>query len=148
MSTPINEPCDCAGVAEILNDLVTENLLCLEPGDRLWQLFCFRAVGDAAGLRHRVYTKRKPNGRLALVTFAAHNPPPRHGPQNGAPATQGSRTVRSGIARVADLGADDLARIIIAIKRQLDTATQACEELDLSDFPSLDAQLTWLQARA
>lgn len=142
MFTP-DEACDCASVEEILNDLVAENILRLEPGDRLWKLYCFRAAGHATDLRHRVYTKRKADGRLALVTFAAHNPAPASGPRNGS---QG-RVVRSGIARVADLDTAQLAQLISAIKQQIDAATQVCEEFDLSDIPSLDAQIAWLRER-
>ena len=65
----------CPGHEEILDDLNVHNLLSLGPGERLWKLYCFRTVGHATGLRHRIYTKQKADGRLALVTFAVHNPP-------------------------------------------------------------------------
>lgn len=146
MPTPVEPPCDCASIEEVLNDLVEDDLLRLEAGERLWKLYCFRAAGHTTDLRHRVYTKRKPDSRLALVTFAAHNPAPANASNNGSAA--GGRTVRSGIAHVPDLGADDLARLIGAIKRQVDAAAQACEEIDLSGIPSLDAQIAWLKEHA
>ncbi len=148
MPTPADGACDCTSIEEILHDLVVDDLLRLEPGDRLWKLYCFRAAGHATDLRHRVYTKRRPDGRLALVTFAAHNPAPANGPRNGSGGpTAGSRRVRSGVARVPDLGANDLTQLISAIKRQVDATAQTCEELDLSSMPSLEAQLAWLQDR-
>lgn len=148
MPTLVNDPCDCASVEEILHDLVADDLLRLAPGDRLWKLYCFRPAGHATALRHRVYTKRKPDGRLALVTFAAHNPAPPNGPRNGSHGPlAGGRTVRSGIARVPDLGAEHLTQLIAAIKSQVEAATQACEELDLSSIDSLEAQIAWLRER-
>lgn len=134
---PTNDPktCGCPGAAEILADITAENLLQLGPGERLWKLYCFWATSQPAGLRHRIYTKRKADGRLALVTFAVHDAPA--SASNGHP-----KSVRSGIARVPDLSIDHLDRLIEAIHRQ--AAADAYEDLDLSAFDSLEAQLAWL----
>ena len=130
----------CPGAEEILADLRAGNLLHMEPGERLWKLYCFRSPGHATGLRHRIYTKIKADGRLAMVTFVVHNPPSANG-SNG----RERQPVRSNIARVPDLGPEDLNRIITAI-RGVQAAQDTCEEQDLSEFETLDEQLTWLAA--
>ncbi len=139
MSThPANGACD-PGVKEILADLLTDDLLALKTDERLWKLYCFRSPDHPTVLRHRIYTKQKPDGRLALVTFAAHNP-----------IGQGNRRtpVRSGIARVPDLTAEDLDRIITAVRNQVRATESDCEELDLSGHNTLQQQVAWLQANA
>jgi hypothetical protein len=124
----------CPADAEVLADLLEDDLLQLKTGERLWKLYCFRsAQGQATQLRHRIYTKVKADGRLALVTFAAHTP-------------VAGRRARSNIARVPDLPADTLARLIQAILAQTRTPTDAFEELDLSEFTTLAAQLDALRA--
>lgn len=77
-------------------------------------------------MEHHIYTKRKADGRLALVTFAVHVP-------------AGGRPARSGIARVPDLGVGDLDQIIAAIRRQVQAVE--CAELDLSGVESVEGQL-------
>ncbi len=136
----LSDNCTCPR-AEVINDLIAEDLLELQAGERLWKLYCFREAGHATGLRHRIYTKCKADGRLALITFAVHNPSPDpQGEHNGAPPEP--PPVRSGIARVADLSAADLDRLIAAMRQQM--TSDACEELDLSDCTTLDTQLARL----
>ena len=119
---------------EVLADLQTDDLLQLQDGERLWKLYCFwSAAGQSTQLRHRIYTKVKPDGRLALVTFAVHTPAI-------------GRAVRSNIARVPDLPADALDRLIQAILTQTQVAADAFEAVDLSALPSLAAQWAALTA--
>jgi hypothetical protein len=121
--------------SDVWADLVDDDLLQLGPDERLWKLFCFRsATGRAAGLRHRIYTKLKTDGRLALVTFAAHTPAP-------------GRVVRSSLARVADLPVEALNQIIAAIQRGADAADE-CEEIDLSSMATLEEQLAQIAQKA
>lgn len=129
--------------AEIVADLARDDLLELRNGERLWKLYCFREAGHATGLRHRIYTKRKADGRLALVTFAAHNPPATPSDESNGAVLKGT-TIRSAIARVADLSAADLDRLITAMRGRM--AADACEELDLSRYATLEEQLGWLRA--
>ncbi len=135
---PNGEPCACPGADEIINDLREEDLLELGPGERLWKLYCFRAPDHATELRHRIYTKRKADGRLAMVTFAAHNPP--NAMDDGEES--GPRVVRSALARVPDLAPADLDRLIAAMQAQ--SGGEACEEIDLSRVGSLETQWEWL----
>jgi hypothetical protein len=122
------------GVAEVIRDLTAEQLLPLDDGERLWKLYIFRpASGRATGLEHRIYTKIKPGGNLALVTFAVHTP-------------AAGRAARSGIARVPDMSPDALDHIIDAIRRETQTAADEYAEIDLTRLPSWDEQLAYLQA--
>jgi hypothetical protein len=110
-------------------DLLGENLLHIEPGERLWKLYCFWAAeGRATQLRHRIYTKLKVDGRLALVTFAVHTP-------------AAGRSARSNIVRVPDLPVEALDRIISAIMAQTHTPSEEIDELDLSEITTLEEQL-------
>ncbi|MCU0501736.1 MAG: hypothetical protein MUC51_08200 [Anaerolineae bacterium] len=118
----------CSAGPEVRADLFADNLLHLKPGERLWKLYCFWAAESrATQLRHRIYTKLKTDGRLALVTFAIHTP------------IEG-RPVRSNIVRVPDLPAQALDRIISAIIAQTKTPSEEIDELDLSAIPTLEAQ--------
>lgn len=129
------------GTQEVLVDLIEHDLLGLIRGERLWKLYCFRKPEHTSRLRHRIYTKQKANGQLALVTFAAHNPPRENGDTGGcddAPA------VRSALARVPDLSTGELEQLISSLRAQ--TSADVCEEIDLSIYPSLDEQLACLRA--
>lgn len=140
-----NDPsgCRCPGGDEVLSDLSEQDLLALQQGERLWKLYCFHTKGNATGLRHRIYTKVKANGRLALITYAAHNPPRNgsgHAGGHGAP-----ERVRSALARVPDLSAADLDRLIGAMRSQ--AGSDACEEIDLSHLKDLEEQLASLRSQ-
>lgn len=132
MSHGASNDCSCGDPTEILADLFETDLLELQPGERLWKLYCFRDLHHPTGLRHRIYTKEKVGGRLALLTFAVHNPP-REDSDAGDPPP-----VRSALARVPDLANIDLDRLILAMRAQV--GGNVCEELDLSGHASLDDQ--------
>ena len=113
-------------------DLLGDNLLHIEPGERLWKLYRFWAAeGRSTQLRHRIYTKLKTDGRLALVTFAVHTP-------------VAGRSVRSNIVRVPDLPVEALDRIIAAITAQTHTPSEEIDELDLSEITTLKEQFRQL----
>ena len=133
-----NERC-CGGRAEIVADLVEHDLLQLQPGERLWKLYCFQDAGHPTGLRHRIYTKQKADGRLELLTFAVHNPRRDDGTAEDTPP------VRSSLARVPDLSAADLDRLIGAMQSQAGGDT--CDEVDLSRHGELTDQLRWLNVQ-
>ncbi len=137
MTQGLEKPCHCGGPAEIVSDLIEEDLLELRPGERLWKLYCFQDADHPTRLRHRIYTKEKVDGRLAMLTFAVHNPPRDERDPNEAPS------VRSALARVPDLAASDLERLIRAM--QAAAASSACEEVDLTGQRRLDDQLAWLR---
>lgn len=143
MSASEPNPCGCPNAEEILNDLDAD-LLDMQPGERLWKLYCFHVVGHATGLRHRVYSKCKADGRLALVTFAVHNPARVHQGENGSTSTN-RLSVRSSIARVPDLSPDDLERIIATVRREAQATVNNCEEVDLTVFDTLQEQIAWLE---
>ena len=118
---------------EVYEHLAVQDLLELLPGERLWKLFCFRtADGPTASLEHRIYTKCKPDGVLALITFAVQGP-------------VGGPTLRSRIAHVPEISQGDLDHIIDRIRSQTDTSATEYQEVDLSHLPSLSEQWTYLQ---
>lgn len=147
----VNRSIRCGGVGaqEVVADLIEADLLEIQPGERLWKLYCFWDAGHPTRLRHRIYAKQKVDGRLALVTFAAHDPAREDedtpAPHNGT-RVQPSVTVRSAVARVPDLSPVDLERLTAAVRAQ--STTSQCEELDLTEFASLADQLAWLQEQA
>jgi hypothetical protein len=125
----------CATSEALLGDLLDEDLLQLKDGERLWKLYCFVSPeGKATGLRHRIYTKHKADGRLTLVTFAIHHP------------AEG-RSVRSAIARVPDLSPEALEQIIESIRWQTHASPEDYEELDLSGIATLAEQLARLEQK-
>jgi hypothetical protein len=132
MTTPSPAPSgahSCSADPEMRADLLGDNLLHIEPGERLWKLYCFWAAeGRITQLRHRIYTKLKIDGRLALVTFAVHTP-------------AAGRSVRSNIVRVPDLPVQALDRIIAAITAQTHALPEEINELDLSEIDTLEEQL-------
>ncbi len=143
MSISEPNPYGCSNAEEILADLDAD-MLDMQPGERLWKLYCFHVVGHATGLRHRIYSKRKADGRLALVTFAVHNPVRVDHSKNGS-SNKNPLAVRSSVARVADLSPEDLERIITTVRREAQAAAGACEEVDLTAFDTLREQITWLE---
>ncbi len=123
-------------VPSIVQDLTVDNLLPLAEGERYWKLYVFRpGSGSATGLEHRIYTKIKPSGSLAMVTFAAHTPP-------------GGGQVRSGIAHVPDLSPAALERIIEAIRRETQAGARDYVEIDLSHLAGVEDQLGYLRRQA
>ena len=124
-----SEAHSCSAGPEVRADLLGDNLLHIGPGERLWKLYCFwSAEGRTTQLRHRIYTKLKGDGRLALVTFAVHTP-------------VAGRSARSNIVRVPDLPVEALDRIIAAIIAQTHTPPEEIDELDLSEIDTLEEQL-------
>ena len=117
----------------VLADISASGPVQLEPDERLWKVYIFRpASGRATHLEHRIYSKLKPGGHVALVTFAAHRP-------------NGGAEVRSGIARVPELARDDLARIIDSIRSQTNQAEDEYYEVDLSHLATLPEQMEYLR---
>lgn len=143
MSQGTRNESPCPDEMEILSDLMEEDLLALLPGERLWKLYCFRNADHASRLRHRIYTKQKVNGRLELITFAAHNPLKQN---YGAGRVNHTPAVRSALARVPDLSAGDLDRLIAAMRSN--ASAGECDEIDLTIYPSLDEQLARLRAES
>jgi hypothetical protein len=124
----------CPFGPDVLSDLSQRDLLQLAPGERLWKLFCFcPAQEQATALQHRIYTKLKADGHLALVTFAIHTP------------VKG-RSARSGIARVPDLSTSALEHIIETIRRETQARPNEYHEMDLSDLATLKEQIECLKA--
>ncbi len=117
----------------VVRDLVDEQMLHLQDGERLWQIHIFRsAAGRATHLEHRIYTKLKTDGHLALVTFAVHTP-------------EAGQSARSGIARVADLTPGALDHLIHAIRQETRFGSDEYVEVDMSHLATLPDQLAHLR---
>ncbi len=123
----------CAESETLLADLIGEDLLELMPDERLWKLYCFTSDDDrSTGLRHRIYTKQKADGRLAMLTFAVHSPIP-------------GQSARSGIMKVPDLSIETLEQLIETIRQQTGAAEDEYQEIDLSAAPTLPDQIRQLE---
>ncbi len=123
----------CTESETLLADLVGEDLLELMPDDRLWKLYCFASDdGRETNLRQRIYTKQKPDGRLAMLTFAVHTPVP-------------GQSARSGILKVPDLSIEALDHIIEQIRVQTGASGDEYQEIDLSAVPTLPDQIHRLE---
>jgi hypothetical protein len=117
---------------DVLADLSPSGPVHVGPDERLWKLHIFRpATGRATHLEHRIYSKRKASGKLALVTFATHRP-------------LDGQTVRSGVAQVPELSEQDLEKIIESIKKQTGGADE-CFEIDLSHLSTWPEQLEYIR---
>ncbi len=124
-----------ATLDSMIEDIVQEKMLQLEPGERLWKLFCFQPLsGRETHLEHRIYSKCKIDGNLALVTFAVHTPRP-------------SVRARSALARVGELTPITLMHIIETIRSRTQTTPEEYFEVDLSDIATLGEQLAVLDAK-
>ena len=123
------------GILPPHHDVIEAGLLRLEPDERLWKLWVFRpAAGRATRLEHRIYSKRKPDGNLAMITFAVH-----------APTSE--QAAASNIARVPEIAPQDLERIIASMRQQTQDDGDDFEEIDLSGMATLDEQLAYLRSR-
>jgi hypothetical protein len=135
MATSSSVEANAAGAEEpeVVRDLLVEQLLPFEEGDRLWKLYVFSpASGRATHLQHRIYSKVKPDGRLAMVTFAVHSP------------VEGLST-RSAIAHVPDLRAEALDHVIETIRRETQVGPDEYLEIDVSHLKSVSEQLAYVR---
>ena len=122
-----------AGTPDVLRDLIDDGMLHLQEGERLWKIHIFHsAAGRGTHLEHRIYTKLKADGHLALVTFAVHTPVV-------------GRSARSGVARVADLTPGALDHLIDAIRQETRVGSDEYVEVDVSHLATLPDQLAHLR---
>ncbi|MCS7222119.1 MAG: hypothetical protein RML36_01300 [Anaerolineae bacterium] len=120
--------------AELLLDLLGRDaLLRVGQGERLYKLYCFRpAWGRRERVEHRVLTKQRADGTLELISYTRWIPP-------------GGQPARSNVLRVPEMPIQALERIIAQILAQTRTDSDEFEEVDLTDFNTLDEQLDYLR---
>ncbi len=128
------ERCSLSSVG-LLPDLVGEGaLLRVGQGEKLYKLYCFRpAWGRRERFEHRVLTKLRADGTLELISYTCWMSPE-------------GRPERSNVLRVPEMPIQALEHLITQILAQTRTAPGEFEEVNLTDFDTLDEQLDYLRA--
>ena len=107
-------------------------LLRIGKGERLYKFYYFRPIaGRSEHFEYRILTKEKANGMLEMVSYNFKI-------VNGVPQ-------KSSVARVPKISRDQLEDIIQNVVRKTNTGPDEFEELDLSDFSTIDEQLEFLK---
>ena len=109
-------------------------LMRIKQGERLYKFFYFRPVaGRHYHFEYRILTKEKINGRLEMVSYNFKI-------ENGV-------SQKSSITRVPRIPKEQLDQIVQNIIRKTNTDTDEFEELDLSEFSSIDEQIEFLKSQ-
>ncbi len=109
-------------------------LMRINKGERLYKFYYFRPLA----LRHyhfeyRILTKEKINGMLEMVSYNFKI-------ESGAPK-------KSSVTRVPKISKEELDQIVQNVIKQTNTDSDEFEELDLSEFSSIDEQIDFLKRR-
>jgi len=109
-------------------------LMRIKQGERLYKFFYFRPVaGRHYHFEYRILTKEKINGRLEMVSYNFKI-------ENGV-------SQKSSITRVPKISKEQLDQIVQNVIRKTNTDTDEFEELDLSEFSSIDEQIEFLKSQ-
>jgi len=109
-------------------------LMRIKQGERLYKFYYFRPLaGRHYHFEYRILSKEKINGTLEMVSYNFKI-------ENGVPK-------KSSITRVAKISKEQLDHIVQNIVRKTNTDSDEFEELDLSEFSSIDAQIEFLKGR-
>ena len=107
-------------------------LLRIGKGERLYKFYYFRPMaGHNEHFEYRILTKEKTNGMLEMVSYNFKI-------VSGVPQ-------KSSITRVPEISKDQLEDIVQNVVRKTNTGTDEFEELDLSDFLTINEQLEFLK---
>jgi len=107
-------------------------LIKIEKGERLHKFYYFRPItGRHENFEYRILTKEKTNGMIEMVSYNFKV-------VNGIPQ-------KSSITRVPELSKKQLENIVQNIARKTNTSPDEFEELDLSEFSTIDEQLEFLR---
>jgi len=107
-------------------------LLRIKKGERLYKFYYFRPVaGRRYHFEYRILTKEKTNGMLEMVSYNFKI-------LSGVPE-------KSSVTRVPEISKDQLENIIQNVVRKTNTGSDEFEELDLSEFSTIDEQLEFLK---
>ena len=111
------------------NDLF---LLRIKKGERLHKFYYFRPMaGRHYHFEYRILTKEKTNGMLEMVSYNFKI-------VSGVPE-------KSSVTRVPEISKDQLDNIVQNVVRKTNTGSDEFEELDLSEFSTIDEQLEFLK---
>lgn len=109
-------------------------LLRLKKGERLYKFYYFRPLaGRHYHFEYRILAKEKINGMLEMVSYNFKI-------ENDVPQ-------KSSIARVSKISKEQLDEIVHNVMRQTNTGPDEFEELDLSEFSTIDEQIEFLKRR-
>ena len=109
-------------------------LMRINKGEKLYKLFFFRPIaGRQNHFEYRIMTKEKTNGMLEMVSynFKIVDDVPK----------------KSSIMRAPEIPKDSLDEIIQNMKISTNTSEEEFEELDLSEFETLEKQIKFLEKR-
>ena len=107
-------------------------LMRIKKGERLYKFYYFRPMaGRHYHFEYRILSKEKVNGTLEMVSYNFKI-------ENGVPK-------KSSITRVPKISKEQLDQIVQNVIRNTNTDSDEFEELDLSEFSSIDAQIEFLK---
>jgi len=109
-------------------------LMRIKQGERLYKFYYFRPMaGRHYHFEYRILTKEKINGTLEMVSYNFKI-------ENGV-------SQKSSITKVPKISKEQLDQIVQNVTRKTNTDTDEFEELDLSEFSSIDEQIEFLKSR-
>ena len=107
-------------------------LLRIKKGERLYKFYYFRPMaGRREHFEYRILTKEKTNGMLEMVSYNFK--------------IISSVPQKSSITRVPEISKEQLEPIVQNVVRKTNTSPDEFEELDLSEFSTIDKQLEFLK---
>ena len=107
-------------------------LMRIKQGERLYKFYYFRPMaGRQYHFENRILTKEKINGTLEMVSYNLQI-------ENGV-------SQKSSITRVPKISKEQLDQIVQNVIRKTNIDSDEFEELDLSEFSSIDAQIEFLK---
>jgi hypothetical protein len=109
-------------------------LMRIKQGERLYKFYYFRPMaGRHYHFEYRILTKEKINGTLEMISYNFKI-------ENGV-------SQKSLITRVPKISKEQLDQIVQNVTRKTNTDTDEFEELDLSEFSSIDEQIEFLKSQ-
>ena len=107
-------------------------LMKIRQGERLYKFYYFRPIaGRSEHFEYRILTREKKDGMLEMVSYNFKI-------VNGVPQ-------KSSITRVHEISKDQLEEIVQNVTIKTNTGPDEFEELDLSEFLTIDEQLEFLK---
>ena len=109
-------------------------LMRIKQGERLYKFYYFRPMaGRHYHFEYRILTKEKINGTLEMVSYNFKI-------ENGV-------SQKSSITTVPEISKEQLDQIVQNVVRKTNTDTDEFEELDLSEFSTIDEQIEFLKSQ-
>ena len=104
----------------------------IKKGERLYKFYYFRPMaGRQYHFEYRILSKEKINGMLEMVSYNFKI-------ENGVPK-------KTSITRVPKISKEELDQIVQNVIGKTNTDSDEFEELDLSEFSSIDEQIEFLK---